>query len=55
MIELVFFVNCNHFDFESIDHKEHVIASYHSYRHITLGIQDVEQFVIYMAAYELVI
>jgi hypothetical protein len=48
-----FFCFCEHFDFQCRSHKEHTIASYHTYNYVPLGIKEVEQFVIFMAAYEL--
>jgi hypothetical protein len=43
----------DNFDFQCRYHKEHVIKSYHSYKHVPLGIKEVEQYVLFKAAYEL--
>jgi hypothetical protein len=42
-----------HFEFQCRSHEEHVIASFHTYNYAPLGIKDVEQFVIFKAAYKL--
>ncbi len=43
-----------HFDFQCRSHEQHTIASYHTYSCVHLGMKEVEQFVIFMAAYELI-
>jgi hypothetical protein len=47
-----YFCCCEHFDFQCRSHKEHTISSYHAYNYVHLEIKQVEQFVIFMAAYE---
>ena len=42
-----------HFEFQCPSNKEHVIATYHTWNYAHLGMEEVEQFVIFMAAYEL--
>jgi hypothetical protein len=42
-----------HFDFQCRSHVEHVIASFHTYNYVPLGIKEVEQYVIFKATYEL--
>jgi len=42
-----------HFKFQCPAHEEHVIATYHTWNYAHLGMEEVEQFVIFMAAYEL--
>ena len=42
-----------HFDFQCRSHEQHTIASYHTYSYVHLGMEEVEQFVSSMAAYEL--
>ena len=42
-----------HFEFQCPSNREHVIATYHTWNYAHLGMEEVEQFVIFMAAYEL--
>jgi hypothetical protein len=42
-----------HFDFQCRSHEEHTIASYHTHSYVHLGMEEVEQFVSFMSAYEL--
>jgi hypothetical protein len=48
-----YFCFCENFDFQCRSHKEHIISSYRTYSYVHLGITKVEQFMIFMAAYEL--
>jgi hypothetical protein len=41
-----------HFDFQYRSHVEHVIAYFYNYNYVPLGIKEVEQYVIFKAAYE---
>ena len=45
--------NDRHFEFQCMFHEEYVIASYHRGDYAHLGMEQVEQFVTFMAAYEL--
>ena len=42
-----------HFKFQCPSNIEHVIATYHTWNYAHLGMEEVEQFVTFMAAYEL--
>ena len=45
---------CRHFEFQCPSNKiEPVIATYHTGNYAHLGMEEVEQFVIFMGAYEL--
>ena len=44
---------CRHFEFQCPSNKEPVIATYHTWNYAHLGMEEVEKFVIFMAAYEL--
>jgi hypothetical protein len=45
--------NFRHFEFQCISHKEHVVESHHRCDYTHLGMEQVEQFVTFIAAYEL--
>ena len=42
-----------HFEFQCPSNEEHVIATYLTWNYAHLGMEEVEQFVIFMASYEL--
>jgi hypothetical protein len=47
------FCHGKHFDYQCRSHVEHVVASFYTYNYVSLGIKEVEQYVIFKGAYEL--